>query len=476
MSAHTSRALALAALLHAALAAPAARAEDAASPDPGRYRLRAPFGDPDRVAPDQPEQRNLLLGLGEVFAVNFVMWQGSYWMGKPYAKISTDSIADNFNKGWIIDTDAFWTNQFGHPYEGASFYTAMRSTGSGAYTAFAGTFLGSLLWESFAETQSPSVNDQITTPFGGSVLGEVLYRMFRLISDSGGAAPGFWRSLGAFAVSPVSGFNRLTLGNRYDGPALLPSSWMGEFHFGAVLGGKAEDLRTGASTTRPGPWASFGAHVLYGVPGDPALRLRRPFDHFDLRASFALTKQPEPAATLLVRGVLYGDTLESGESALGLWGLFTSYDVICVPTFKAAGFGVGPGVALGHRWGAFELHGTVLAELLPWAGGGSVEKLYQRDYHYGPGAAAVTDLRLLFGNRLILDLGAREYFISGAYATQHSEDITWTSGALTARVVGPHALTASAAWSRRHASYPMNPDLSQRGSVVSVHYTLLGGW
>ena len=489
MSAPRPRLLALVPALLVALAPAPAPADDggagsptSAAPQSGalegeiRYRLRSPFEEPGQVAPDQEPRRNTAIGLSEVFLVNFVMWQGSYWMGKDYAKISTDTIADNFHKGWIIDTDGFWTNQFGHPYEGASFYTAMRSTGHEMYGSFAGAFVGSLIWESFAETQSPSVNDQITTPFGGTVLGEVMFRMFRLITDSGGANPSAWRRLGAFAVSPISGANQFLFGDRYHGAALLPTSWMGEFHFGMVVGGKETDNRTGITTSAPGPWANVAAHVLYGVPGDPDLRLRKPFDHFDFRGSYSFTGQVEPTASFLIRGLMYGDTVEQGDLPLGLWGLFTTYDVICVPLFKAAGFGVGPGVTLMHRWGSFELQWTVLALVLPWAGGGSVDKLYQRDYHYGPGAQGLVDVRAMFGNRFILDLGAREYFISGAYATEHQEDVTWTSASLTSRLWGPHALTFTAGWARRHASYPMNPDISQRGSTFLAQYTLMQGW
>ena len=99
----------------------------------------------------------------------------------------------------------------------------------------------------------------------------------------------------------------------------------------AVLGSKVKDLQTGARESESGPWANVGAHVTYGVPGDPDLRLRRPFDHFDFRGSYSFTGQVEPTANLLMRGVLLGDTIESGERPMGLWGLFTSYDVICIP-------------------------------------------------------------------------------------------------------------------------------------------------
>ena len=174
--------------------------------------------------------------------------------------------------------------------------------------------------------------------------------------------------------------------------------------------------------------------------------------------------------------MLLGDTIDSGAASVGLWGLFASYDVISVPLFKATGFGVGPGVSLMKRWTPFELHATAVAELLPWAGGGSIDKVYERDYHYGPGAKAILDLRALLGDRFVLDLIGREYWISGAYATGSSEDVTWAHAALTSRVVGPHAASVSVDWSRRHGSYPANPDISQRGATVQAHYTLLQGW
>jgi len=290
----------------------------------------------------------------------------------------------------------------------------------------------------------------VSTSFGGSVLGEAFYRIYRLILDSGGANPGGWRRFGAFVVSPVAGGNDLFFGDRYRGPALLPPSWMGELQAGMLIGGRVTDVNTGAAASETGPWASVGVHVNYGVPGTPDLRLRKPFDHFDLRAGLSFTsKAAQPAASLLVRGTVVGDTIESDERSLGLWGLFASYDVIDESVFKAAGFGLGPGVTLVGRWGWFELQGTALAEVLPWAGGGSINKLFDRDYHYGPGAEGLLDFRSLFGNRVIFDLSAREYFISGAYATGASEDVTWARAALITRIFGPHALSISADWATR---------------------------
>jgi len=439
------------------------------------YRLRPPFADPDfRPFAFEPH-KNTWLALGEVVGINFGMWFVSYWAGSDFSKIGFDTIEQNFRKGWIIDTDPYWVNQLGHPLEGFLFYSAARSTGHGFYESFGASFLGSLIWEQFMEVQAPSVNDQITTPIGGTLLGEVLFRLHRLILDSRGAKPDFWREASAFVVCPVCGVNRLATGDRYRGEMLLPPSWIGEFRLGAVIGASALD-EGGARKKSVGPWASVGGRIIYGVPGTPDLRLRQPLDHFDFEFGFAFTGSDEPNGGLLIRGLLLGDTLGKGEAFGGLWGLFSSYDITGVPVFKVTGVGLGPGVSLMNRWGRFELHGTALAEILPWSGGGSMASLFARDYHYGPGAKGTLELRGLFADRATLNLTFREYFVSGAYATGSSEDISYGSATLTVRIHGPHAVSGTVAWSRRHARYSDHPDVLQRATVWSAHYTLLQGW
>jgi hypothetical protein len=440
------------------------------------YRLSPPFADPRFQTFAFEPRKNTWLALGEVLAINLGIWFVSYWAGNDFSKIGFNTIRQNFNKGWIVDTDPYWVNQFGHPYEGAAFYTAARSTGHGFYESFGAAFLGSLFFEQFMEVQSPAVNDQITTSIGGTLLGEVLYRMNRLVLDSGGAKPGGWREAAAFLISPVAGVNRWATGDRYRGEMLLPPSWMGQFHLGMVIGGSAADRRTGATNEAVGPWGSIGAHILYGVPGTRDLRLRDPLDHFDFSFMAAFTGKAQPSASLLSRGLVVGDTFGRGEGFGGLWGLFGVYDAIGVPVFKASGVGVGPGVSLMNRWGWFELHGTALAALLPWAGGGSMEKLFTRDYHYGPGAQGVLELRGHFSDRATFDLAFREYWISGAYATGSYEDLAYLKSQLTVRVHGPHAVSGAVNWARRHASYPFAPDISQDATIWSAYYTLLQGW
>ncbi len=478
------RALAALSAVAVALAAQATSAQQVAATAPAeapstRFRLLPPYADPNfRTWQGPPAPKNYVLAVTEAVGIDLGIWAFDYAMDKPYAKISFDSISDNFHKGWIVDTDDFWANQLMHPIHGNLTFNAGRSLGLNFYESFATSFVGSLVWEQFLEIQPPSMNDQVNTPFGGSMVGETMFRLSRMILDSGGYKPSAWREFFAFAINPVGGFNRLLFKDKYRNEVLLPKSWLGEFRFGAVVAGSNRNFVTGAKDVSVGPWASFAADIEYGIPGTPDLPLNKPFDHFTLRGSISLTSDvtAKPSATLMVRGLLLGDNLTLGDEPGGLWGLFTSYDFIAPAVFRVGGFGLGPGASLMKRWDWFELHGTVLGELLPWAGGGSTIPLGVRDYHYGPGGDLVLELRAHFGDRVIVRGQGREYWISGAYARGESEAISYGQAQVTVRVYQEHAVTGALDWGFRRASYPFQTDISQRAAVVNVYYTLLQGW
>src|SRR6266403_718253 len=252
-----------------------------------------------------------VLALGEVVGIDLAIWGWDYLTGAPFAQINSQTIGDNFHKGWIIDTDDFWANSLMHPVHGNLTFNAARSLGLNFYESFAYSFLGSYLWEQFLEIQPPSINDMVNTPFGGSLLGEALFRMSRLILDGNGYSPGFLRQLFAFLINPVGGLNRLAFGNKYRGELLLPDSWMGEFRFGAVLAGSNHTSGAAASGVSIGPWTSLSAKIVYNVPGTPGLVLEKPFDHFDFDASisFGGNAAAQPAASMRIRGLVVGDTL-----------------------------------------------------------------------------------------------------------------------------------------------------------------------
>lgn len=467
------------------LADPAARAAEptdaqetkAPAPPPQYYRLRSPWLDPEIAhSPPRAQETNVGLAAFEVASLNVAIWGLDKITGQPYADISLESWGRNFDKGWIIDTDDFWINGLLHPVHGSFDYEAARSLGVGFYGSFGYTFGASLLWEEFGETQAPSFNDQINTPFGGSLFGEVRFRLHHLILDSGGLRPGFWRRFFAFLVAPIAGVNELAFQERYRGPLVLPLSWRGDFSAGALVTGTSTGDQPLRFATALGPWARFAVHILYGVPGTPGLRLEHPFDHFSFELALSATgSQVQAPLTLLIRGLLVGDTVGPGGEFGGVWGLYASYDFVASQLFRVSGFGFGPGVSLAKRWGGVDLYGTALLEAIPWGAAGLTVPLGARDYHYGVGAQGLVELRMDLVNRVTIRASARQFLVTDSYTSGESEGITHARLALQFRIWGPHALTLESTWSRRNSQSRGAPIL-QRAWVLGAEYTVLSGW
>ncbi len=77
---------------------------------------------------------------------------------------------------WVHDNDQFSVNQFLHPYGGTVYFGLARSAAPNFWESWLYTEAGSLLWELGGEKTCHSINDQITTTFGGTFLGEPLFR------------------------------------------------------------------------------------------------------------------------------------------------------------------------------------------------------------------------------------------------------------------------------------------------------------
>ena len=87
------------------------------------------------------------------------------------------SIWRNLRTEPVFDRDPFSINQIGHPYQGGIYFGAARSAGLSFWEALPYSIAGSALWEIAGETTLPSRNDQISTGFGGTFLGEPLFRL-----------------------------------------------------------------------------------------------------------------------------------------------------------------------------------------------------------------------------------------------------------------------------------------------------------
>jgi hypothetical protein len=90
--------------------------------------------------------------------------------------------SSNFRRAWtelpVWDGDVYFHNWFGHPYAGALYYNMMRSQGGTVLQSFGFAAFQSVMWEYLFEAvaEQPSIQDLITTPIMGAVVGELFHR------------------------------------------------------------------------------------------------------------------------------------------------------------------------------------------------------------------------------------------------------------------------------------------------------------
>lgn len=118
---------------------------------------------------------------------------------------------DNVKAGPVVDEDEFFINYVGHPVSGAYYYTLARNNGYGwfgsfMYSFFVSTFVWEYGYESIAEI--PSVQDLISTPVIGSLMGEWMYRIEKDIDKNGGLVLGS-RTLGNICYALLNPLGRL---------------------------------------------------------------------------------------------------------------------------------------------------------------------------------------------------------------------------------------------------------------------------
>ena len=177
-----------------------------------RTAQRDGTGLPQRVTtPDTTTRADYMVPALEIAAFQFLLNRFDNRFIGPEYDVSLSSIRRNLRSSWVEDRDPFAINQLGHPYQGATYYGIARSNGLNFWESFAYTFAGSAVWEVAGETTPPSRNDQITTSFAGTFLGESFYRMANLVLERGNALPPGWREAAAAVISPPTGVQPFSL-------------------------------------------------------------------------------------------------------------------------------------------------------------------------------------------------------------------------------------------------------------------------
>lgn len=377
-------------------------------------------------------------------------------------------------QNWSYDEDPFNVNQFEHPYQGATMYGLARSTGLSFWESWAYSNAGSFLWKMAGETDPPSINDMITTGNAGSLLGEALFRMAGLVLEHGGGTPDTAHEVGAALLLPPLGLNRYLYGERFRNvfPSHHPATFW-QIRLGESLDARINGFGSTFSSLRQSGAVDF--LMSYGLPGEPGYTYRRPLDYFDFRIT-GLAELNNPVENVMLRGLLIGKDYQKGEDYRGIWGLYGSYDYFSPFAFRVSTTALSLGTT-GQLWlvEGVALQGSVLGGVGFGAAGKTPAASGERDYHYGVAPQGILDLRLILYDRAMIDLGAREYYVSGTGSddSKGSENIFRGNLGATLRVYRRHGIGVQYAASLRDAHYGTSPGRDQSESTVSIFYTYL---
>ena len=452
-------------------------AQNPARPPPASPKAASAVPDTRAGKPVQyPEaDKSHLVPVEEILAFNVLLNRFNYYVvDKQVYGTTYSSVRKNLGSRWVVDTDPFAVNQFMHPYQGSVYFGLARSSGFDYWESLGYTFAGSLFWEIVGETGLPSINDLVTTGVGGTFLGEPLFRMASLVLEAGGGTPGFWRELGAAAISPSLGFTRLAFGERFRSvfesrdPAVFSYLRLGW----NKVDNRFDEALSQKNVKRDAVTADF--RLAYGLPGKDGYTYTRPFDYFDFEFTATTANVFE---NIMSRGLLVGKEYAAGDAYRGVWGLYGSYDYISPQIFRVSSTAFSLGTTA--QWWisrTVALQGTALGGL-GYGAAGTIHGSGERDYHYGATPQALLALRFMFGEAANLDLTARSYYVSNVASTEHrgSERIFRGEVAFTTRVYGPHAVTLKYNTSQRDAHYPDIADTHQTVTTLSLLYTYFFG-
>ena len=333
---------------------------------------------PNPVLVDSLNPRSQLwLPLTEIVGLNLALGAfNRYVTDSEFAKISWETIGDNFKSGFGWDADKFSTNMFEHPFHGSIYYNLARSNGYNYWESMAMTAFGSWQWEFFMENEPPAYNDWIQTSLGGSMLGEMFYRMSSyIIDESATGAERTWRELGII-FNPGRLFNRLIHGRtaRHTSALLYEKEpRTGILTLGTNNMAEGTDFEAGTSNLM------FTFEYTYGRPF--IKKRRKPFDLFRLNIGINFWEQ-DFIGFVYAYGLMAGKNYTFRKKHKFLLGIFHHFDYLSNNVYQVGASRIGGGAIYKFpKVRDVELLTSMHVNVILMGG---VNSIYATEYKYAP--------------------------------------------------------------------------------------------
>lgn len=319
-----------------------------------------------------------------------------YLLNYEFSRVGFNSWKHNIQTGWEWDVDRFGMNFIVHPYSGAGFFNAARSSGYNFWESAPFAVFGSLQWEYFAENTLPSYNDIINTPVNGVFLGEVTYRIgSNILEDQSTGWERFGREFAVFVLSPTRAFSRFTQGKMF---RVTSEEVYQTEPLNITLGAGARVINDEGSllTGRKNVW--IDATLDYGNPFE--VRTRKPFDYYRFRIAFTKGAGRKILDNVTGYGLLFGKNVQVGDVGM-LVGGFQHFNYFDNESFELATISFGPGiVSMLPIASSSNLNTTFHVGIVPFAGNSTrfgPDTTQFKDYNYGGGAEAKLECSLNLG-------------------------------------------------------------------------------
>jgi hypothetical protein len=362
---------------------------------------------------------------GEIVLMNAVMTLfGKYFMDEHGFAVSWDTITENLKNGFEWDDNSFSANNFRHPYQGAQYFGAARSSHYDFWQSSMWAFFGSWLFEYAGEAHHPSYNDWINTAIGGIGLGEPLFRLQSMALDNTATGSSrVWRELGGFLILPLAGFNRMVTGAAFEEhqnpPDDKPDYFGGRFDLGT------RTLSDGYIWEEDRTRMYVDFYLRYGHAFKP---IEKPYDAFSFRIQLTFKNKPHGISRLQSRGVLASANVYESDESQHMLSADQFYDYIDNEAYTYGGQTIAASYFSRFWKGeSFEARTQVsLGAIILGANKSDYFNISGREYDYGPGAGYVVGVEFARKKRNVFSISTAGFWIHSVNGTraEHYNRIT----------------------------------------------------